>query len=578
MQHYTHYSQQQTLEPKVTDNSIIGSAVSTPVAGSENGGGRSSPSLLPAVSVKGEEKDDDCTLSIRQPPRKRDRGSYKKINLCTILDPKYLNAPIYTSTIDWDQPIEETDFLYRHQLFQLREQKPIEPVQRLAIFDFDNTLFKSPCPNPRLWDQKMIGMLKSTDLGWFQDARTLSSPYLVYTDKHWIRPVEDLVHTEIQRSDTLVALLTGRSHQAYRKTILSLLQTRGNLDFDIVILKETPTRQSPLTTQSEFGGPVPVMESPTPLTFDYKMGVVEDIIAAYPAIQEIAMWDDRIQQCEKTQRYLDALRDRMLGRITKADIYHVPPQITYMNINNEKELVAKMVEEYNHRVQQAASTTNDDKPPVGSLITKKYAASNGVFLDHNSKQRLLKQVHGPRDWTRAGDFMLISPGPANPEYLETLLGAKLGDRVELVADGYGTIYNAVIAVRVSQVKRIGDNSKVDLAASPLYITVAYNQPAGFRETYSGKIASWRPLRSGNIKLQGVIKERMLITASIAQSPPIQTDEVSIGRLVCQCWPELHGREIGVTVNTVRKKMEIMGVENKEENRGAIAGIVNSLLF
>ncbi|KAJ2372134.1 hypothetical protein GGI05_007688, partial [Coemansia sp. RSA 2603] len=155
-----------------------------------------------------------------------------------------LGKPIYTSTVDWLRPIVPDDFLYRQQLAQLRQRK--HGITRLSIIDFDNTLFKSPLPNPDLWDQSLIGMLKSTDLGWFQDARTLSWPYLEYTEKHWIESIETLTELESKRSDTLLMLLTGRSHAAYRDIILDLLSRRENLRFDIVILKETPTRQSPL--------------------------------------------------------------------------------------------------------------------------------------------------------------------------------------------------------------------------------------------------------------------------------------------------------------------------------------------
>ncbi|KAJ1662150.1 hypothetical protein GGF38_003387, partial [Coemansia sp. RSA 25] len=161
------------------------------------------------------------------------------------------NMPSYTSSVNWDEPISETDFLYRQQLSELRQRKRGKAT-RLSIFDFDNTLFKSPQANPKLWDQKLIGMLLSTDLGWFQDSRTLSAPYLQYTDDHWIGPIEELVQAESERDDTLVVLLTGRSHHAYRDLVLDLISRRPHLRFDIIILKETLTRQSPLVSQVGF--------------------------------------------------------------------------------------------------------------------------------------------------------------------------------------------------------------------------------------------------------------------------------------------------------------------------------------
>ncbi|KAJ2803202.1 hypothetical protein H4R20_002987, partial [Coemansia guatemalensis] len=322
-------------------------------------------------------------------------------------DPSTLKIPIYTSKINWSHPICDTDFLYRRQLAELRQHK--QGVQRLSIFDFDNTLFKSPLPNPRLWDQKLIGMLKSTDLGWFQDARTLSSPYLEYSDSHWIQPIARLAHAETQRSDTLVILLTGRSHAAYRQLVLGLLAKRKGLRFDIVILKETPTRQSPLVSQFEFDAPATTPHAP--LTFDYKMGVVEDSIAAFPGIRQIMMWDDRTNQCERMQHYLNALSARSNGWITSADVYHVPPQTIYMREDNERSLISNMVDEYNDRVRAAAGISDRTALPVGALEMKTYPSYTAVFLSPRSRAMLRKAIRSPASWTKAADHMTVTLGP-----------------------------------------------------------------------------------------------------------------------------------------------------------------------
>lgn len=52
-------------------------------------------------------------------------------------------------------------------------------VKRIEIFDFDNTLFCSPLPNPALWHRSLIGRLMSPEVGWFRDVRTLSEPFVV---------------------------------------------------------------------------------------------------------------------------------------------------------------------------------------------------------------------------------------------------------------------------------------------------------------------------------------------------------------------------------------------------------------
>ncbi|KAJ2701366.1 hypothetical protein FB645_004676 [Coemansia sp. IMI 203386] len=488
--------------------------------------------------------------------------------------------PIYTSTINWSLPIGPDDFLYRQQLSQLRLRK--QGITRVSIIDFDNTLFKSPLPNTRLWDSSLIGMLKSTDLGWFQDSRTLSPPYLEYTDSHWISTIETLTRLEAARPDTLVMLLTGRSHAAYRNIILDLLEHRKGLQFDIVILKETPTRLSPLVAQTEFcAAPA---EAQAPLTFDYKMAVVEDTIAAFPEITEIVMWDDRSHQCQKMQDYLNALQARS-DKITRAHVNHVPPQTIFMREENERRLVGDMIHEYNSRVRADAensgllnSRSHPDQLPVGSIRTTVYPSYTGVFLGRKGRALLQKHVHSPRGWARASSHMPLAVGRASPQELESMVGAQLGDHLELVADAIGTLKNSVIAVRISHVRINGKEQQLlasNFASIP-YITVAYNRSAGFKSEYASNIKTWRPLRSGALVLEGVVKQHTVTGAQIVKQQPKIADEVSIGALVCQAWPRLKGKDIGVAVASVRAQMKEKDVANLESNRGTITDIVKSL--
>ncbi|KAJ2847031.1 hypothetical protein IWW36_004060 [Coemansia brasiliensis] len=488
-----------------------------------------------------------------------------------------LDKPVYTSLIDWNKPILDSDFLYRRQLSELRQHK--ENVKRLAIFDFDNTLFKSPLPNPRLWDQKLIGMLKSTDLGWFQDARTLSPPYLKYTNKHWIKSTVQQAQMEAKRDDTLVVLLTGRSHAAYRKSILKLLSLCRGLRFDIVILKETPTRQSPLVSPTASPYPsdsqVEKKVAKTPLTFDYKMTVVEDTVAAFPDIRQVLMWDDRIQHCERMQQYLDALVARSQERITMANVFHVPPQTIYMSEKDEKQLVGDFISEYNQRVRAASGSDNADDLLVGSLRMSTYPSFTAVFLTADSKRQLQRAVRSPYEWTTTADYMTIALGPLTDEELTARVGAVMGEKVELAVDNIGTIGGAILAVQVSQIRTEGGHAISPCTCDIPHITVAYNGPQRINPEYASRIRNWQPLRNGRLILNGVVGEHHLTTASIVM-PEVVKDEVSIGGLVCRRWPELKGKDIGMAIANVRRTMIDKDIGNLEVNRERISHIVDSL--
>ncbi|KAJ2729498.1 hypothetical protein H4R23_003473 [Coemansia sp. Cherry 401B] len=523
--------------------------------------------------------DDQSTAvsSVETVPRGRTPIYHTRYQVTT--DPSQLNIPAYTSSINWEQPISEADFLYRRQLSALRLRKP--NVQRLSIFDFDNTLFKSPLPNPRLWDQKLIGMLRSTDLGWFQDSRTLSPPYLEYTNGHWMQQTVRQAQAEAKRDDTLIVLLTGRSHAAYRKAVVGLLKRCRGLQFDIIILKETPTRQSPLVSPAISPAPSPTPQlaaaskAPnTPLTFDYKMGVVEDAITAFPGIREILMWDDRVNQCERMQHYLDALVVRSGGWLTKADVYHVAPETIYMREESERALVHDFVHEYNDRVRSLSADPDSKQLPVGALEIATYPSFTAVFLSTHSKALLQQTVRSPRSWVKSADHMTVVLGPVTDEELQERIGAAMGEQVELVVDGIGTIANTIVAVRVAQVRTKTATMAPQTLDTP-HITVAYNEPEGIRPAYARNIRKWRSLNDGELVLQGTVGEHHLTTASIVM-PELVKDPVSVGGLVYRRWPELPRRAIGEAVSTVRRIMVEQGVENLEINRQRISEIVDSL--
>ena len=60
-----------------------------------------------------------------------------------------------------------------------KELPPIATVKAIHVYDFDNTLFQSPLPNPQLWNSSTVGFLQSYECfvhgGWWHDPSILSS-------------------------------------------------------------------------------------------------------------------------------------------------------------------------------------------------------------------------------------------------------------------------------------------------------------------------------------------------------------------------------------------------------------------
>lgn len=141
----------------------------------------------------------------------------------------------------------------------------------LHVFDFDNTLFRSPEP-PEWWSTKKMGY-------WFNDAVSLSEPFVPQkpSSDYWFNGVVSEAKRSISDMNTLAIMCTGRPNRegAMRYRVAELLKDKG-LDFDEVHLNT--------------GGQ----------TARYKAKLVFDLLNKYPNIKSVSVWED-------TQENLDAI-------------------------------------------------------------------------------------------------------------------------------------------------------------------------------------------------------------------------------------------------------------------------------
>lgn len=142
---------------------------------------------------------------------------------------------------------------------------------QLHIFDFDNTLFRSPEP-PKWWSSKEMGY-------WFNEAISLSEPFIPRTPSsdYWFDHVVREAKKSISDMNTLALMCTGRLNHngAMRYRVAELLEGKG-LDFDGVYLKTSGN------------------------TAKYKAKLTFDYLKRYPNIQSVSVWED-------TQENLDAI-------------------------------------------------------------------------------------------------------------------------------------------------------------------------------------------------------------------------------------------------------------------------------
>ncbi|OMJ13494.1 hypothetical protein AYI70_g8461 [Smittium culicis] len=404
--------------------------------------------------------------------------------------------------------------------------KKFNEIKRLAVIDFDNTLFCSPLPNSDIWDSRSIGLLKG-DLGWFLDSRTLQKPYLSNSKKRWVKEIEKVSTEEFNRPDTLCILLTGRSDYIYHDIIRDLLLKR-NISFDMVILKENPNIKwnpknfisnkldySELTARNKALG-IFASKATNPVTFDYKMDVIADILDSFPSLDSIYMWDDRLNHCSKMQAFLE---DKYVSsnRIKEAKVYKVDQNTIYMDLDHEKELVNYLVNDHNDYVDSELLKTAIDSQPQNNLppqpnshadpastndlftsnslpsthkkdlsVTRlkiePYTRYTAVVLDKKSSDLLDSVFKTPKFWRKSEYHLFLGIGEIDDCYLAKNLGdynfvkscnedpnhskknlktVSFGDKVEIDVDGVGFISDKIYGLRILKTLAISDisNSK-----------------------------------------------------------------------------------------------------------------------
>lgn len=169
---------------------------------------------------------------------------------------------------------------------------------RLAIFDFDSTLFYSPLLSPTIWHPTLVHALTSEGLcgpGWWRDIRSLqlgADVEQTHWKGYWNPGVMIQVQAALEDPKTLTVLLTGRRVHPFYDLVSKMLKSQG-LDFDMVCLRPDPEEPHGAS----------VFDS----TMDYKLSFLLHLLHTIPTIQSVDMWDDRPPHVRRFQDFLNQL-------------------------------------------------------------------------------------------------------------------------------------------------------------------------------------------------------------------------------------------------------------------------------
>lgn len=143
-------------------------------------------------------------------------------------------------------------------------------MDELHLYDFDATLFRSPT-HPEWW---------ADDGGWWSSLVSLSPPCV--PEKPWNEQVVASARRSIADPNVFTIVCTGRLKQTYANRVTELIRDKG-LNFDEVHLRD--------------GGS----------TAPYKKRVIGELLARFPDITTVHIWEDRLEHLPEFIEHVEQL-------------------------------------------------------------------------------------------------------------------------------------------------------------------------------------------------------------------------------------------------------------------------------
>ncbi|KAL4810106.1 hypothetical protein BDV18DRAFT_130294 [Aspergillus unguis] len=393
-----------------------------------------------------------------------------------------------------------------------RELPGPSQVKAIHVYDFDNTLFWSPLPNPQLWNGPSIGFLQAYESfangGWWHDPNLLSATGDGIEKEEprawkdwWNERIVQLVELSMKQKDALTVLLTGRSEAGFSEILRRIIDSR-NLKFDLICLKP------------EVGPNGQRFSS----TMDFKQNFLSDIVLTYDQADEIRVYEDRPKHVkgfrdffEALNRNLQALNGPDSRKPITAEVIQVVEGSMYLSPVIEAAEVQRMINSHNAATRNPAQ--NVTKSPYGPLCIRRTTYFTGYLIPNTDSDRLIRQILDPllphgladsNDLKYMANSVLITPRPASRSILDKVGG--IGKKLNWIVTGTGVFENKVWAARLQPVpntERYHTENRVP------FVVLALRK--GARPIDATKIHNWHPVPNDKaISIQSVVGEKVVL--------------------------------------------------------------------
>ncbi|KAI1260288.1 hypothetical protein F5Y18DRAFT_406172 [Xylariaceae sp. FL1019] len=357
-----------------------------------------------------------------------------------------------------------------------------DAISAIHIYDFDNTLFQTPLPNPKLWNPNTLGKLGNTDVfvngGWWHDSRILAATGEGVEREEarawngwWNEKVVELVQLSMKQKDALTVLLTGRSVKGFSELVPRILKSKG-LQFDMIGLKPV-------------AGPNGESFSSTML---FKQAFLAAIMETYANATEIRIYEDRIRHVQGFRDFMAEYNKRKSGgfggppsrRPITAEVIHVADISTNLDPVVEVAEIQHLINEHNAIV----GTKKQDR-----LAIRKTVFFTSYMISPEDTKRLMTLVapHLPDASLKYhGNAILITAKPCTKQILDKIGGMHA--KMKWGVTGIGSFDNSIWAVSVAPIPPSAPYH-TDQSTPNVVIATRHNA----RPSDVSKIQTWQPI-------------------------------------------------------------------------------------
>lgn len=394
-----------------------------------------------------------------------------------------------------------------------KEIPGIASIKSIHVYDFDNTLFSSPLPNPQLWHPSVIGLLQGYEVfahgGWWHEPGILGATGEGVEKEEqrawegwWNDVVVQLVEASMSQKDVLTVMLTGRGETNFAE-LLNRMCNSKKLDFDLVVLKPEVGPQG-----QRFSS-----------TLEFKTEFFKELVFTYKNADEVRVYEDRVKHVKSFRDYFEKLNKSLLShpadqpppqrKPITAEVIHVCELKATLDPEAEIAAVQRAINRHNKAIKTGGP--NPTGAPARLLHIKENFVYFGYLISQNDSARLLTLCNTPPHLVDSGEVkymasnILIAPFYPRQDILEKVGGR--GNKVTWQVNGIAKFEDRIWAARVAPVS-VPESQIYTQDPTPLVVLAIRK---GARPIDAARIQNWQPVApEKQFIFESVVGDRVML--------------------------------------------------------------------